>query len=143
MIFSLSLARERAGVRVVRVRSPHRTLLPIHSSWYIPRALSPLAAEGRDEGAVAVDASDALLGPLSALRRHPSLPPALHGAFDELRPVPPDAIERMSREDEVAAAVIRLWRVFESRSERYSDRLAVSREAGGVLRGSLLCSARG
>ena len=82
---------------------------------------------------VAVDAPDDLLGPLAGLRHHPSLPPALHRAFDELRPVPPDAIERMSKEDEVAAAVIRLWRVFESRSERYSDRLAVSRMAADRL----------
>ena len=62
------------------------------------------------------------LGPLQQLQGHPSLAAALHIAFDELRPVSEDGLNRISETDPgVTSAVVRLWRAFSERTRDYAD----------------------
>jgi len=81
--------------------------------------------------AVVHAASDDALGILASSRDHPSLPVAMHHAFDDLRPVSGTRLEELRGHDDsgVAGLVIDQWLEFKSRTEGFTDQLISSRSA--------------
>ena len=86
--------------------------------------------------AITAEASAGDLGPLARMQGHPSLPAALHAAFDELRPVSDDELRRLIAADGsgIAEVVGRLRERFKDRSVDYTDQLRTSVAAAEALR---------
>ena len=81
-------------------------------------------------------ASKAELGILEGSRDHPSLPIAMHRAFDDLRPVSDEGLEALRRLDDsgLSGLVIDHWLKFKTRTEGFTDQLVSSRAAADEIR---------
>jgi RecB family exonuclease len=86
--------------------------------------------------AVIHDASDDELGILARSRDHPSLPVAMHRAFDEMRPVSDAGLEELARLDGsgLAGLVVDLWQRFKERTAGFTDQLISSQAAAEEIR---------
>lgn len=82
----------------------------------------------------ATDASIALPARLERIRDHPSFVSALHSTLNDLRVAPQGAMDRLaSGEDEVSRAIGSLAKAYRDRSQRFADRLDVSRAAAAEV----------